>query len=139
MVNNKFDLLDNIELTSENKEYFKYSEMVNEIIIQLITRRLELDMSQRALAEKTGIKQPMIARIEKFESIPRIDTLVKIAYALGLTISFIENIDNSSGLSVSVKRDYYRKVINDNNSILYLCENEPKYNKKSNKEKNYKR
>lgn len=43
-------------------------------------------MSQRDLAKKTGIKQPMIARIENFDTIPRLDTLVKISRALELKI-----------------------------------------------------
>ena len=64
--------------------------MVNEIIVQLISRRLDLKLSQRDLSEKTGIKQPMIARIEKFESVPRLDTIVRIATSLGLTITFKE-------------------------------------------------
>lgn len=92
MVNKKFDLLENIKLTNEDKEYFKYSDMVNEIIIQLITRRINLNMSQRDLAKITGIKQPMIARIEKFDSLPRLDTIVKMAYALGMVIKF-DSID----------------------------------------------
>ena len=66
--------------------------MVNEIIIQLITRRINLNMSQRDLAKITGIKQPMIARIEKFDSIPRLDTIVKMACALGMAIKF-DSID----------------------------------------------
>ncbi len=93
METNKFDLLENIKISNDDREYFKYSDMVNEIIIQLITRRIELNMSQRDLAEKTGIKQPMIARIEKFESVPRLDTIVKIAYALGLTITFASKFE----------------------------------------------
>lgn len=92
MENKKFDLLENIKLTNEDKEYFKFSDMVNEIIIQLITRRINLNMSQRDLAKITGIKQPMIARIEKFDSLPRLDTIVKMAYALGMAIKF-DSID----------------------------------------------
>ena len=92
MENKKFDLLENIKLTNEDKEYFKYSDMINEIIIQLITRRINLNMSQRDLAKITGIKQPMIARIEKFDSIPRLDTIVKMACALGMAIKF-DSID----------------------------------------------
>lgn len=84
----EFYLFEDIELNKEDKEFFKYSNLVNDIIIKLITRRLELNISQRALAQKSGIKQPMIARIEKFESVPRLDTIVKMAYALNLTISF---------------------------------------------------
>ena len=94
----KFDLFEDIELTNEQKEYFKYADMTNEIIVQLINRRLELAITQRKLAEKTGIKQPMIARIERFESITRIDTVVKIAYALGLTMTFKPQNDSTNGL-----------------------------------------
>lgn len=85
-MNNRFDLFENVKLNNEQKEYFKYADMTNEIIVQLINRRLELGITQRQLAAKSEIKQPMIARIEKFESIPRIDTVVKLANALGLKI-----------------------------------------------------
>ncbi len=86
-MNNRFDLFENVKLNNEQKEYFKYVDMTNEIIVQLINRRLELGITQRQLATKSEIKQPMIARIEKFESIPRIDTVVKLADALGLKIT----------------------------------------------------
>ncbi len=85
-MNNRFDLFENVKLNNNQKEYFKYADMTNEIIVQLINRRLELGITQRQLAAKSEIKQPMIARIEKFESIPRIDTVVKLADALGLKI-----------------------------------------------------
>lgn len=85
-MNNRFDLFENVKLNNEQKEYFKYADMTNEIIVQLINRRLELGITQRQLAAKSEIKQPMIARIEKFESIPRINTVVKLADALGLKI-----------------------------------------------------
>ena len=90
MENKNFDLFENIDLINEDIELFKYSNMVNEIIVQLNSRRLDLKLSQRDLSEKTGIKQPMIARIEKFESVPRLDTVVRIATSLGLTITFKE-------------------------------------------------
>ena len=48
-------------------------------------------MSQRDLAIKTGIKQPMIARIENGDSVPRIDTLIRIANELNLKIGFEKN------------------------------------------------
>jgi len=85
-------LLNNIEIDDE--EYFKISNMVSDIIVKLISKRIELKMSQRQLAEKSGIKQPMIARIEKFESIPRLDTLVRLANALSLIITFESDNNN---------------------------------------------
>ena len=48
-------------------------------------------MSQRELAKKTGIKQQMIARIEKMESIPRLYTLIKVLNALDLNIGLKDN------------------------------------------------
>ena len=90
MENKEFDLLENINLTEENKKYFDEQKEVSRYIIKLIKRRIELKMSQRDLAEKTGIKQPMIARIESFDSVPRFDTILKIVKALGLNIDFVK-------------------------------------------------
>lgn len=82
-----FDLLDGINLSDEDKKYYKDKRKVNNIIISIIKRRIDLGMSQRDLALKSGIKQPMIARIEKFDNIPRLDTLLKLLDALDLTLA----------------------------------------------------
>ena len=85
-------LYDGIKI--DDSDYFNISNMVSDIIVKLISKRIELKMSQRQLAEKSGIKQPMIARIEKFESIPRLDTLVRLANALSLIITFESDNNN---------------------------------------------
>jgi transcriptional regulator with XRE-family HTH domain len=129
MNNNKFDLFEDVELTKEDQEFFKYSSLVDDIIIKLISRRLELNMSQRDLAQKSGIKQPMIARIEKFESVPRLDTIVKMAYALNLNVSFVETNNNINPMNLGVLPDEYNKKIEmskENNIVL--CDNKNKYN-----------
>lgn len=53
-------------------------------------KREELKLSQRKLAELCGVAQPMIAKIEKFKEIPRLDTFLKITGALGLYIDLKE-------------------------------------------------
>ena len=133
----EFNLLENIELSSEEKDDLFISDIVNGIIIKLITKRLQLNMTQRALAEKTGIKQPMIARIEKFESVPRIDTLVKIACALGLSIEFNDINGNANCESVGNMPYMYNRVLDDNynDSNMYLHEDYNKYGQEDN-EKN---
>ncbi len=133
MENKKFDLLENIKLINEDKEYFKYSDIVNEIIIQLITRRLSLNMSQRDLAKITGIKQPMIARIEKFDSIPRLDTIVKMAYALGLSITFKKMNDNSNNMSIGIVPYNLDNGFENQNNEMILSENTTNYNNKKRK------
>lgn len=133
METKEFDLFNNIDLSDADKEYFKFSDMVNEIIIQLITRRLSLNMSQRDLAKITGIKQPMIARIEKFDSIPRLDTIVKMAYALGLSITFKNMNDNSNNMSIGIVPYNLDNGFDNQNSEMILSENTTNYNKKKRK------
>ena len=53
-----------------------------EIAEQVTTRRAELGMSQRELAELVGTTQSAIARLEAGGRPPRIDTLLRIAAAL---------------------------------------------------------
>lgn len=50
---------------------------------QLAQRRRGMGLSQQQLAELTGTTQPAIARLEKGGRPPRIDTLLRIADALG--------------------------------------------------------
>ncbi|MCR4635045.1 helix-turn-helix domain-containing protein [Butyrivibrio fibrisolvens] len=56
---------------------------------EIIAARKEQGISQRDLEKITGIKQPVIARIESGQSSPRIDTLVKLLAPLGKTIAVV--------------------------------------------------
>lgn len=61
-----------------------------EAIQAMIAARMESNMTQKELAEKTGIRQSNISRIESGTSSPTIDTLSRIATGLGkkLVIKF---------------------------------------------------
>lgn len=91
MEKDNFDLFDNISLNEYDNYQFYINKQISNIIVKIIEKRLFLKMSQRELAKKTGIKQPMIARIEKMESIPRLYTLIKILNALDLNIGLKDN------------------------------------------------
>lgn len=54
-----------------------------EAIRAVIAARLESNMTQAELAEKTGIRQSNISRIESGASSPTVDTLARIAAGLG--------------------------------------------------------
>ena len=103
MRRNDFDLFEGIELTEEEKKYFDIQKQISDIVVRLIKKRVELNLSQRDLAELTGIKQPMIARIENMETTPRIDTLVKIATALNLHLSFDESVVVNINFDIKIK------------------------------------
>ncbi len=64
-----------------------------ELIGKLIMAREERGLSQRELAEISGVKQPAIARLESLKSTPKIDTLFKVLNPLGYKLDIVP-IDN---------------------------------------------
>ena len=62
-----------------------------EAIRAVIAARLACNMTQKELADKTGIRQSNISRIENGSASPTIDTLARIAAGLGkqLKIDFV--------------------------------------------------
>lgn len=67
------------------------------IINELIRAREEQGISQKKLEELSGVKQPVIARIEKGKSSPNTDTLVKLLTPLSkkLVIVPLETVENT--------------------------------------------
>lgn len=59
------------------------------LIGKLIEAREECGMSQKQLADLTGLKQPAIARLENLKAIPKIDTLFKLLDPLGYTLAIV--------------------------------------------------
>lgn len=57
------------------------------LIGKMIEAREQKGLSQRDLAELSGVRQPAIARLESMKSTPQIDTLFKILAPLGYTLS----------------------------------------------------
>lgn len=58
-----------------------------DMIKTLIRIREKQGISQRQLAEMTGIKQPTIARLESRRVVPNIVTLKKLLTPLGYTLT----------------------------------------------------
>ena len=61
------------------------------LIGELIKARQEKGVSQKRLEELSGVKQPVIARIEKGNISPQIDTILKILAPLGKTLAIVPN------------------------------------------------
>ncbi|WP_273061766.1 helix-turn-helix domain-containing protein [Colibacter massiliensis] len=61
-------------------------EEATTIVSSIIKRRQELGISQRALAERCGIPQSSVARIETLKTTPKLDTLIKLMQALDLRL-----------------------------------------------------
>lgn len=75
----------------------KENELMAEIMGTLIRTRKEKGISQRKLGQISGIKQPVIARMETGRTSPRLDTLIKILKPLGKKIIIVdEKIKNKT-------------------------------------------
>lgn len=59
------------------------------LIGKIIEAREAKGLSQRELAELSGVKQPAIARMESMKSTPQIDTLIKLLMPLGYTLAIV--------------------------------------------------
>ena len=55
----------------------------------MIEARKEKNISQRDLEKLSGVKQPVIARIEKGENSPQVNTLLKLLAAMGKTLAIV--------------------------------------------------
>lgn len=72
-------------------------DMIQNLITGLVKAREEKGITQKKLEELSGIKQPMIARIEKGKTVPNTDTLIKLLFPLGKTLAIIslETVENT--------------------------------------------
>ena len=73
------------------------------IVSSMIERRTALGISQRTLAERCGLPQSSVARIESFKTTPKIDTLLKLMQPLGLKLVVVKRFCNTSVQSTYVE------------------------------------
>ncbi len=56
---------------------------------ELIRARQEKGISQKKLEKLSGVKQPVIARMETGKTSPQLDTVMKVLHALGKTLAIV--------------------------------------------------
>ncbi len=77
--------------THPGEQTFGYLSLMYEVFDALTeTRSMKKKLTQQALAKKSGIAQPTIARIEAGRANPTLLQVVKLAHALDLKIKFEE-------------------------------------------------
>jgi DNA-binding phage protein len=77
-----------------DKEHFTAEEIAESdmraaLITALVEARRERGISQRQLEEMSGVKQPQIARMERGDANPQLDTLLKVLAPLGKTLAIV--------------------------------------------------
>lgn len=86
---------DEIEKELYTAEEIAESDLRVALIGELIKARREQGISQKRLEELSGVKQPVIARIERGVSNPQLDTIMKLLIPLGKTLAIVPLQDNA--------------------------------------------
>lgn len=77
---------DNLEKELFTPEEIAASDLRVAMMIELARARKERGISQKKLEELSGVKQPIIARMERGSTSPQLDTVLKVLAPLGKTL-----------------------------------------------------
>lgn len=114
-----YDALDQIKEQGEKeRQTVETAIQVSEIIHRVTEARIRKGLTQRDLAEKCGLMQSAIARIETLSTIPRINTLVRIAEALDVEIR-AEDKEPTGGVSAWAPKTIYLWTRQPENQTAY--------------------
>lgn len=82
------------------EETLKYEDFtqdeIDKLVSNLISTRKKKRITQCELSEMTGIPQPTISRMESYNAVPKLHVLIRMAHALGLSLTLKE--DDEEGL-----------------------------------------
>ena len=77
-----------------DKDHFTAEEIAESdlrvaLVSAFIQARQEKGLTQRDLESLSGVKQPQIARMERGDSNPQLDTMLKVLAAMGKTLAVV--------------------------------------------------
>lgn len=88
--------LEKAKLEQENpelKKYIKRADMEYQFIRSLVKLRKELGITQNEISERSGLTQQVISRIETYDSLPTLRTLLKYIDSMDLEIEIKKKED----------------------------------------------
>ena len=86
MNGNTFATWEDVRKEMFTPEEFAESNLRVALIGELVKARKERGLSQKQLEELTGVKQPVIARMENGSTTPNLSTILKVLAPLGKTL-----------------------------------------------------
>lgn len=105
------ELWESIKDENENdRTVLDNAEDISQLINNIVTARINLNMTQKDLADKCGLKQSAIARMENLKSMPRLDTIIKIARQVNLKF-VTEPVQESTSFAYHIIEQPYEEVI----------------------------
>ncbi|GHV41735.1 transcriptional regulator [Synergistales bacterium] len=91
-MNNKRTTWDELkkDMTALSPDDWDEIDLKVKIVGEILKARQEENLTQRALEELSGVRQPMIARIENGNTDPQLGTVLKILRSLGKTLAVVD-------------------------------------------------
>ena len=86
---NTFKTWDDVQKELFTPEEIAESNLRVALIGELIKARKEKGITQKQLEEMSGIKQPVIARMETGKANPQLETVLKVLAPLGMTLAIV--------------------------------------------------
>lgn len=84
MKNNEEVLAEQLRDDPEFRAEWERTALARAVSVTLVGWRSERDLTQRELADLLGMKQPQVARLERGDVNPGMDTLMRLAAGLGI-------------------------------------------------------
>jgi predicted transcriptional regulator len=78
------------KLTAHTKIEGEIIDQMALLVNEIGKRRKQLGLTQTDVAQRAGITQAQVARLENSHSVPSMETVIKVAYVLGLKLGFEE-------------------------------------------------
>ena len=75
-----------LEITKEDEQLIRIEK---ELIETMVRIREEKDLTQSELAKICGVKQPVIARLEKAVHSPQLDSLLRVLVPMGYSLQIV--------------------------------------------------
>lgn len=86
---NKFTTWSDVEKELFTPEEIAENKLKVALIGELVKARKEKGITQRELETLSGVKQPVIARVENGNTTPNLSTILKILQPLGKTLAIV--------------------------------------------------
>lgn len=88
-MSNTFNTWDEVQKDIFTPEEIAESDLRVALVGEIIKARKEKGLSQRELEQLSGVKQPVIARMENGTSVPNLSTILKLLAPLGKTLAIV--------------------------------------------------
>ena len=75
------------DITSISEAEKQEIRQMAQLVARIIERRQALGLTQKQLAERAGLKQEAVARLESARTMPCVDTLLRVSNSLNLQLS----------------------------------------------------